>query len=169
MLDHLKQRLTFANLMSTIAVFIALGGSALALGRNSVGTKQLKKNAVTTSKIHDNAVTGAKINLSTVQLPPPGCPAGTTKALGACIETHERAAATYQSAVDNCAASGRVLPSAQQLIGFTRDVSGIPATERSGDFVTDPSTSIDVAPGGGRSAGTVSSLTPYRCVSTPGG
>jgi len=51
--------------MSTIAVFLVLGGaSALAasqLGKNSVGSKQLKKNAVTSAKIKNNAVTTAKI------------------------------------------------------------------------------------------------------------
>ena len=57
-------RPTYANVMATIAVFIALGGSAYAatqLKKNSVGSNQLKKNAVTASKIKNNAVTTAKI------------------------------------------------------------------------------------------------------------
>jgi hypothetical protein len=61
-------RLSYANVMSTIAVFLVLGGaSALAagqLGKNSVGSKQIKKNAITTAKIKDGAVTSAKIQLS---------------------------------------------------------------------------------------------------------
>jgi hypothetical protein len=64
-LKQIRKRLTYANLMSSIAVFLILGGaSALAagqLGKNSVGTKQLKNNAVTTKKIKNNAVTTAKI------------------------------------------------------------------------------------------------------------
>ncbi|MGN6663506.1 MAG: hypothetical protein ACTHK6_04775 [Solirubrobacterales bacterium] len=56
--------------MSTIAVFLVLGGAtafaASQLGKNSVGTKQLKKNAVTAAKIKKNAVTGAKIKKDTV-------------------------------------------------------------------------------------------------------
>jgi hypothetical protein len=50
--------------MSSIAVFLVLGGGAYAasqLPKNSVGTKQLKKNAVTSAKIKKNAVTNAKI------------------------------------------------------------------------------------------------------------
>jgi hypothetical protein len=43
----IRKRLTYANVMSTIAVFIAIGGtSALAatqLAKNSVGPKQLRK------------------------------------------------------------------------------------------------------------------------------
>ena len=57
-------RLTYANVMATIAVFIALGGASYAatqLPKNSVGSKQLKRNAVTTAKIKNGAVTGAKI------------------------------------------------------------------------------------------------------------
>jgi hypothetical protein len=64
MLGGIRQRLTFANVMSTIAVFCALGGgayAAVALPKNSVGSKQIKKNAVTNAKIGNNAVTGAKV------------------------------------------------------------------------------------------------------------
>lgn len=62
---RIKKRLTYANVMSSIAVFLVLGGAtAIAagqLGKNSVGSKQLKKNAVTAAKIKKNAVTKAKI------------------------------------------------------------------------------------------------------------
>ena len=65
-----RPKLTYANVVATLALFIALGGAtALAashLGKNSVGTKQLKKNSVTTAKIKKNAVTGAKIKLSSL-------------------------------------------------------------------------------------------------------
>ena len=52
--------------MSTIAVFMMLGGAtAIAarsiLPKNSVGTKQLKKNAVSTAKLKKNAVSTAKL------------------------------------------------------------------------------------------------------------
>ena len=64
MLQSLRRRLTFANVISVIALFAALGGgayAAVALPKNSVGSKQLKKNAVTSAKIGKNAVTGAKV------------------------------------------------------------------------------------------------------------
>ena len=64
-MKQIKKRLTYANVMSSIAVFLVLGGAtAIAagqLGKNSVGSKQLKKNAVTTAKIKKGAVTGAKV------------------------------------------------------------------------------------------------------------
>ena len=64
-MKQLRKRLTYANVMSSIAVFLVLGGGAAfaasQLGKNSVGSKQLKKNAVTKAKIKKNAVTTAKI------------------------------------------------------------------------------------------------------------
>jgi hypothetical protein len=62
-------RLSYANVMSTVAVFLALaGGAAFAasLGKNSVGSKQVKKNAVITSKIKKEAVTGGKVKKDTL-------------------------------------------------------------------------------------------------------
>ena len=65
----LRPRLTFANVTSCLALFVALGGASYAatqLPKNSVGPKQLKKNAVTTAKIKNKAVTGAKIKPGTI-------------------------------------------------------------------------------------------------------
>jgi hypothetical protein len=59
-------RLTYANVMATVALFIALGGvgyAAIKLPKNSVGTKQLRKGAVTPAKINraaTKALTGAR-------------------------------------------------------------------------------------------------------------
>jgi Collagen triple helix repeat (20 copies) len=50
-----RPRLTYANVIATIALFLALGGSAWAatnLPKNSVGPAQLKKGAVTPTKIN---------------------------------------------------------------------------------------------------------------------
>lgn len=65
----MRPKLSYANVMATIAVFIALSGASYAafkLPKNSVGPKQLKKNAVTTAKIKNKAVTGAKIKPGTI-------------------------------------------------------------------------------------------------------
>jgi hypothetical protein len=64
----LRTRLTFANAMSCLALFVALGGFAVAAGlpKNTVGAKQLRKNAVTTAKLKNEAVTGAKVKKGTL-------------------------------------------------------------------------------------------------------
>jgi hypothetical protein len=68
-MKRLRPRLTYANVIATLALFLALGGGAYAatqLPKNSVGAKQLKKSAVTAAKIKDGAVTGSKIMLSSL-------------------------------------------------------------------------------------------------------
>lgn len=57
----IRSKLTFANVVALMALFIALGGSAYAVSRNSVGPRQLRSNAVITPKIRNNAVTAAKL------------------------------------------------------------------------------------------------------------
>jgi hypothetical protein len=60
----MRHKLTYANAMATLAVFIALGGSAYAALRvppHSVGTRQLKASAVTTGKLANGAITAAKV------------------------------------------------------------------------------------------------------------
>lgn len=66
----MRPRLTYANVIATLALVIAVGGAsafaASQLGKNSVGPKQLKKNAVTTAKIKKEAVTAAKVKKGTL-------------------------------------------------------------------------------------------------------
>ena len=58
-----RPKLSYANVIATIALFVALGGAAVAAGlpKNSVGAKQLKNGAVTTAKLKRAAVTSGKI------------------------------------------------------------------------------------------------------------
>lgn len=65
----MRPRLSYANVVATLALFIALGGAsyaALKLPKNSVGTKQLKKSAVTTAKVKSEAITAAKVKKATL-------------------------------------------------------------------------------------------------------
>jgi hypothetical protein len=58
-MQWIRTRLSFANVMSVIAVFIALGGTtyaAVTLPKNSVKAKQIAKNAVGASEIKAGAV-----------------------------------------------------------------------------------------------------------------
>lgn len=64
-MKQLRARLTYANVISTLALFIALGGAtafaATQLPKNSVGSPQIKKNAVKTGDIAPNAVRVGKL------------------------------------------------------------------------------------------------------------
>jgi hypothetical protein len=67
---RLSGKLTYSNVVSTLCLFLLLGGGAAyaasQLGKNSVGAKQLKKNAVTTAKIQKEAVTATKVKKGTL-------------------------------------------------------------------------------------------------------
>ena len=84
-MKQIRKRITYANVMSSIAVFLVLGGGAAyaakKIGSNeikgnsittgkikkeAVSASKIKKNAVTTAKIANGAVTGAKLNLGSV-------------------------------------------------------------------------------------------------------
>jgi hypothetical protein len=58
-----RPKLNYANVIATIALFVALGGAAVAAGlpRNSVGANQLKRGAVSAAKLKRGAVTAGKI------------------------------------------------------------------------------------------------------------
>src|SRR5882757_7428232 len=63
-MKSVRKRLTYANVMSSIAVFfVVAGGTAFAasqLGKESVGAKQLKKEAVSLAKINAAAKSALK-------------------------------------------------------------------------------------------------------------
>ena len=73
--------LTYANVVSTVCLFILLGGGAYAatqLPRSSVGSAQIKQGAVTSSKVRNRSLRA--VDFKRGQLPrgpqgPPGAPA----------------------------------------------------------------------------------------------
>jgi hypothetical protein len=69
-LGQLRHRLTYGNVMATVAVFIALGGTsyALTLPRNSVGARELRPRSVGASELKTAAVTSRDIKNRAIQL-----------------------------------------------------------------------------------------------------
>jgi hypothetical protein len=135
-----------ALIISIIALIAALTGTAYAaLGKNSVGSRQLKSKAVTTGKIANNAVTGAKVAKETLtgddikigQLPSvpnaneaahaknadtlgenhsASCPGGSTLIRGICFDLSlNPAVAGVKAAANACAAKGGFLPTPMML------------------------------------------------------
>lgn len=62
----IRSRLTYANVMSSLAVFLVLGGGA-AYAAKKIGTNQLRGASVTTAKIRKKAVTTSKIGVLAVR------------------------------------------------------------------------------------------------------
>jgi hypothetical protein len=64
---RLQQRLTYANITATVALFIALGGTsyaALQLPRNSVGSAQLRSGSVRSSEVRDRSLRTADLSVA---------------------------------------------------------------------------------------------------------
>jgi hypothetical protein len=70
-MKRLKKRLSYANVVSTLALFLALGGaSAYAIDQlppKSIGERQLRPGAITADKIRKNAVTAPKLKAKAVK------------------------------------------------------------------------------------------------------
>ncbi len=69
MLTRLRSKLTYANVMATVAVFMVVTGigfAVAALPKKSVGKRQLKNGAVSGKKLRKNAVTAPKIKSAAV-------------------------------------------------------------------------------------------------------
>src|SRR4051812_28835717 len=74
---RIRSGLTYANVMATVAVFVALGGgayAALKLPRNSVGPTQIKRNAVSSSKVKNHSLLAGDFKAGQLPAGPRGLP-----------------------------------------------------------------------------------------------
>ena len=125
MLDTVRRRMTYANVMSTLAVFIALGGSSYAAIR--INGRDIKNRSIPGTKLRTNTLTGTQIKESTLGrvtrarvadnaalLQGLGaaefkikCPVDTFPIADVCVERTPRPAVPYESAVLTCSDVGR--------------------------------------------------------------
>jgi hypothetical protein len=136
-IDALRRRLTYANVMATLAVFIALGGSSYAaltvtgrdvkngsltfrdLRRESLGGNRIKESRLGTVRRARNA---DRLNGVTAERLLVRCPEGTFPVSNVCVETAARGPAPYGAAAVVCestdrnASPGRRLPSHDELM-----------------------------------------------------
>jgi hypothetical protein len=169
---RVRKVLSFSNVMSVIAVFIALGGTAVALrvGRNTVGSTQLKAGSVRSTDIGNRQVRP----IDTARSLGFDCPAGTRYVTGVCIEQATNPPADQPDAEEVCFRKGRRLPAVAELqmarfAGMTLREAG----EWSSDYLTfrDPQDlwGVLVTPSESftRIAPRFAALFPYRCVAPP--
>ncbi len=98
----IRTRFTSAHAIALLALFVALGGSALAVNRARVGAKNIKRNAVTTRAIKNRAVTTSKLAEAAVT---------TSKLAEAGVTTSKLAdsAITTSKLADNAVTSGKIV------------------------------------------------------------
>ena len=132
-LNRVRRQLTYANVMATIAVFIALGGAsyaAIKLPKNSVGARELRSASVGPSKLKRGAVELPRDRRLRQSDPgicrrrraaaltgppgPPGAPAVTLRA----------AIASGGSVVSGNATSHEGEAPTSGIIGFSRSLAG---------------------------------------------
>lgn len=78
-----RPQLSYANVVSSIALFVALGGTSWAVARDSIGTRQLKNGAVTSAKVRDHSLTSSDLTANAAGRRGPRGPAGPAGAPGA--------------------------------------------------------------------------------------
>jgi hypothetical protein len=136
-IEALRRRLTYANVMATLAVFIALGGSSYAAltvtGRNvkngSLSFRDLRRDTLGGSRINESrlgtvrrARNAARLDGVTADRLLVRCPEGTFPVSNVCVETAARGPAPYGTAAvicegtDRSAGPGRRLPSHDELM-----------------------------------------------------
>jgi hypothetical protein len=196
-IDRLRRHFTYANVMATLAVFIALGGSSYAalqltgrdikdgslthreLKRNTLGGTRIKESRLSKVRRARNAdrLNGLSASRFLVR-----CPRDTVPVSDVCVETTPRASAPYQTAavaceqVDRRTTPGRRLPSHDELMTALGD-NGI-ALAPGGELTRNvyPSSAagqVDVlviTDGGGSVAltsNTAAGAKAFRCVADP--
>ena len=159
MLDHARRRLSYANVMSTLAVFIALGGSSYAAVK--INGSAIKTRSIAASKLKRNTLSGLEIRERSLGRVPHaeiadsafslegvtardlklGCPTDTFATTDVCIEKVPRHASSYGSAILECdsvnapAGSERRLPTHGELRNALAGVELAPGGELTSDIV----------------------------------
>ena len=196
MLSRVRRRLSYANVMSTLAVFVALGGSSYAAFRisgssienRSISAKKLRVNALTGREIREsrlgrvgrardadrlNGVTAAELKVR--------CPDSTFPTAGVCVEKSPRPAEPYGSAVITCqgvgtpAGPGRRLPTHGELRAALGAVELAPGGELTSNVYpsgSDPGrldvlVIVDQVGGVALTPNTAAGAKAFRCVTDP--
>lgn len=137
MLKVPRPRLTYANVVATLALFVALGGSSYAALK--ISGRDIQKHSITGQNIKRNSLGRLQIKESNLSAVPRAlnsarlggqpaerflvrCPQGTIPVAGVCIETQARPPLAYGNAVYECGAidsktaAGRRLPTHGELM-----------------------------------------------------
>lgn len=142
----MRRHLTFANVTSVLALFIALGGTSYAVSQ--IGTKEIKNNSVRSVDIRNGTIVsrdvkrgglgGRAVKESALGTVPRAnrlggktaaqltlrCPTGMVAHMDICIEEAPRPAVAYGIARARCELLRRRLPTHQELSSFTEEASG---------------------------------------------
>ena len=156
MLTRMRSHLKFANVVSVIALFIALGGSAYAA---LITGKQVKNNSIQGKDVKESTLVGID-----------DCPTGATSRTQDICYGPAQAGANWDTAVRDCASEGLRIPDLGESLLVT-NAANSPYLWTNDISDTSTGTSFRVIvrtdePSRIAAAGTSTSQQ-YRCVSTP--
>jgi hypothetical protein len=150
----LRKRLTYANVMSTLAVFVALGGSSYAaiklngsnIKNRSIPAKKIKRNSITSKEVSESRLSRVprarnadRVGGVTADALRVRCPSDTFPIADVCVERTVRGPAPYGSGVLEClrvgtpASPGRRLPTHGELTAALTAVTLAPGGELTSD------------------------------------
>jgi hypothetical protein len=142
------RHLSLSNVVSLVALFVALGGSAYALSNNSVKSRHIANGQVKTEDLDDSAVTGAKINAGAVK----GGDVGDDELTGEDVEGDSLSGQD----IDEASLEARELPPMGSLVGQGQDLgSGGETRFIAPSGVSTASASADQALVGGPAVGLI--------------
>jgi hypothetical protein len=189
----MRPRISYANVVSTLALVLALGGVSYAAVK--INGKNIKDRTVTAKKIKKNSLGGTEINEGKVGKVPSAasadnantvggqapssfklsCPQGTTAVIGQCFETTLRTAENWSGANKTCGSVGRRLPTLSELESARQNnfTVGDPPNgyELTSTFLfaDNPPTEqvMQIDPSGNRLHMPPSSARKFRCIQSP--
>src|SRR4051812_39006220 len=191
-----RPRLSYANVASTLALILALGGvsyaavkiSGSSLKNRTVGAVKIKKNALGGTEINeakvgkvpkaglaDNAGSADTLGGQTAQSFKLSCPQGTTAVIGQCFETTLRPDANWSDANKICGAAGRRVPTLSELESARQNNFTVGNPPNNYEltstflFADNPPTEqvMQISPAGNRLHQPPSMAKPFRCIQNP--
>jgi hypothetical protein len=137
MLRALRDRVTYANVVATLALFVALGGSSYAVSK--IAGSDIRKRSLTSKQFKSNSIGRRVVKESSLRAVPRArnaarlggqpaerflvsCPQGTIPISDVCVEVQSHPPESYGSAafscslVDNRERAGRRLPTHEELL-----------------------------------------------------
>lgn len=188
MLKALRGGVTYANVLATLALFVALGGTSYAVTK--ISGSQIKANSVTGRQIKERSLDPVpRARNARLLAGQPGasyrvrCPDGLVPVSDTCIETQPRPALPYGDAAvacegtDNKGRPGRRLPTHAELMTAIGDfgIQLAPGGELTSNIYpgSTPDSPLNVlyvvdATGGyGVTTDTAQGAKPFRCVADP--
>jgi hypothetical protein len=180
---RIRRHLTYANVMATIAVFIALGGGTTAVALSGTDTVQsddlgpgaqvkapdVADNAVSSADVLNESLTGADIkNRSGVDT----CQAPLTAKLGPICAGSDGVTRDFFGAVNHCAQFGLRLPSFSEArtLALNYDIPNISDTDlfwTDSSYYASTNRAWTVAENGALFAGDLGTAFPTVCVTDP--